>query len=207
MYGNKGVIALFTRSESFRSFLRLYPIISIIVGIHLFLWMLVYIPSPVGLLLLKQMVGLNLLIAEGEYWRLVTPIIVHGSFGHMLFNSFSLVLFGPALEKMLGKTKFILSYVLTGIFANGATYLLEPLEFSHVGSSGAIFGLFGIYVYMVLNRKDLIDVANSQVILTILAIGLVMTFINSNINVVAHIFGLIGGLLIAPLVLNKKCGS
>jgi rhomboid protease GluP len=194
---------MFTRTESFRSFLKLYPTISVIVGIHILLWAIMYVPLPGGRFIFVQTVGYNTLIAEGEYWRLITPIFVHVGFSHMLFNSFSLILFGPALERMLGKTKFIISYLGTGIIANFATYKIEPLEYSHLGASGAIFGLFGIYLYLVLMRKELIDQANSQIIITILVIGLIMTFINQNINVVAHIFGFIGGLLVGPVIFKN----
>ncbi|MCH1627257.1 rhomboid family intramembrane serine protease [Ferdinandcohnia quinoae] len=195
---------MFTRTESFRSFLRFYPIISIIVAIHIILWLLINSSLPLGDTLAQQMVGFNFLIAEGEYWRLITPIFVHGGFGHMLFNSFSLILFGPALERMMGKVKFIVAYIFAGVIANIATYYFEPLNFAHVGSSGAIFGLFGIYLYMVVIRKDLIDQANSQLIMTILVIGLIMTFINSNVNIIAHIFGFVAGAIIAPLLLPKR---
>ncbi|WP_453992218.1 rhomboid family intramembrane serine protease [Bacillus nitroreducens] len=194
---------MFIRTESFRQFLRFYPIISIIIAIHIFLWLLIFLSLPFGTTLLQHMIGFNFLISEGEYWRLLTPIFVHGGFGHMLFNSFSLVLFGPALERMLGKFKFIVAYLATGMIANLATFYIEPLDFAHVGSSGAIFGLFGIYLYMVLFRKDLISQMNSQLIMTIVIIGLVMTFINSNVNIVAHIFGFLAGAVIAPLFLPK----
>jgi rhomboid protease GluP len=197
---------MFTRTENFQTFLRFYPIISILVGIHILLWLITALPIPGSNLLLEQMVGFNFLVGEGEYWRLLTPIFVHGSFSHMLFNSFSLVLFGPALERILGKPRFLFAYFGTGVIANIATYFLEPLDYLHVGSSGAIFGLFGIFVYMVMFRKDLIDQANSQVVVTILVIGLIMTFINSNINVVAHLFGLIAGAALAPIVLQGKRG-
>jgi len=56
---------------------------------------------------------------------------------------------------------------------------------------------------MALYRKDLIDQGNSQLVMTILVIGLVMTFINSNINIYAHVFGLIAGTALAPIFLFK----
>lgn len=195
---------MFTRTENLRTFLKLYPIISIIIGIHLLLWLLFFLPIQNVHLLLEKMIGFNYWIAAGEYWRLITPIFLHSGFGHMIFNSFSIILFGPALERMLGKSRFLVAYFGAGFFANTATYFLEPLQYIHVGSSGAIFGLFGIYVYMVMFRKDLIDRNNSQIILTILVIGLVMTFVNSNTNIAAHLFGLLGGLALGPILITKK---
>ena len=105
---------------------------------------------------------------------------------------------------MLKKVKFTLLYVSAGIFANIATYLIEPLQYSHLGASGAIFGLFGVYLFLVYFRKGMIDQANSQIIISILVIGLIMTFINTNINIVAHIFGFIGGFALAPLFIKRR---
>lgn len=195
---------MFTRTESFRTFIKFYPVVSYIVAIQVALLLLFSIPLSPLVLLFNLMNGYNAAIADGEYWRLLTPIFLHAGLGHVFFNTISLILFAPALEKILKKSKFIIVYLVTGIFANIATYLFEPLQYSHVGASGAIFGLFGVYLYMVLFRKEFIDQANSQVVISILVIGVIMTFLNSNINIIAHLFGLIGGFLIAPLVLGKK---
>ena len=193
---------MFIRTEDFRTFLRLYPLISLIVAIHFLLWIVSLIPG-VANLLFGIGVGFNYAISQGEYWRLVTPIFLHAGFAHALFNSFSLVLFGPYLEYLLGKWKFLFLYLGSGIIANVAAYFLKSLDYTHVGSSGAIFGLFGAYVYIVMNRKELIDRANSQVVMTILVLGLIMTFTGGNISVIGHIFGLIGGAALAPIVLRK----
>ncbi|MCL7749640.1 rhomboid family intramembrane serine protease [Halalkalibacter alkaliphilus] len=192
---------MFIRNESFYSFRRQYPVITILVAIHLilFVWMNFL---PFGNYIRALGIGYNLAIANGEYWRLLTPIFMHIGAGHVIFNSFSLVIFGPALERMLGKIKFILVYLITGIIANIATFYLGGLTYPpHLGASGAIFGLLGMYVYLVINRKDLIDRMNSQLVLTIIVIGLVMTFVNPNINILAHLFGLIAGAALAPLFL------
>ncbi|QED46367.1 rhomboid family intramembrane serine protease [Cytobacillus dafuensis] len=195
---------MFTRTESFKEFLRFYPIVSIIITIHIVLYFISVLPFFPNLWLYENFAGVNLYIVEGQYWRLITPIFMHSDFPHMLFNSFSLVLFGPALEQMIGKWKFIFVYLISGIAANVATLVLEPLTYIHVGSSGAIFGLFGFYAAATKIRKDLISKGNSQIILTIMVIGLIMTFLQPNINVTAHLFGLLTGFLLGLALLSKK---
>jgi rhomboid protease GluP len=195
---------MFTRTESFREFIRFYPVISIIIAIHFLLYLFTALPIFPNFWFKATFSGVNLYIMEGEYWRLFTPIFMHGGFAHVLFNSFSLVLFGPALESLLGKGRFILVYLVSGILANVATLLLEPLTYVHVGSSGAIFGLFGYYISIILFRKHMLSQQNSQLILTICALSLIMTFIQPNINITAHIFGLLAGLLLGAATSNKK---
>lgn len=192
---------MFIRNESFQSFLRHYPLVSFIVGINLFVFLIVNV-AP-GNLLFNLMVQFNIRVAIGEYWRLITPIFLHEGMMHVLFNSFATVLFAPALERILGKWKFIAAYLGAGIIGNIATFLLEGPYYASLGASGAIFGLFGIYIYMILFRKDLMDRDSQQIVVTIVVFSLVMTFFNSGINVLAHLFGMIGGLLLAPPLLSR----
>lgn len=195
---------MFTRTESFRDFVRYYPIVTLIISIHILLYLVTTIPFFPSRYLFELLSGVNLYIVNGDYWRLVTPIFMHSGFAHMLFNSFSLVLFAPALEQLLGRTKFLLLYLATGIAANVATLTLEPLTYTHVGSSGAIFGLFGFYIAIIIFRKAMLSRENSQTIMTIAIIGIVMTFVQSNINITAHIFGLIAGFLIGAVIFKNR---
>lgn len=195
---------MFIRQErSLKEFIYAYPIVTCLIIINVSLWIIVYM-FPFGENIYQIGAGHNFSIyAFNEYWRLFTPVFLHSrDIMHVLFNSFSLVLFGPALEQMLGKYKFIIAYLVMGIAGNVGTYLVDPTSMiPHIGASGAIYGIFGIYVYMVFFHKSLIDQANAQIVMTILIIGIVMTFIMPRINISAHIFGLIGGFAIAPLML------
>jgi rhomboid protease GluP len=196
---------MFTRTESFRDFIRLYPIVSIIISIHIGLYLLMSVTIFPNTWFFENLSGVNLYIMEGEYWRLITPTFIHSGFSHMLFNSFSLMLFGPALERMLGSGRFSLIYLLSGFIANVATLLLEPLSYTHVGSSGAIFGLFGYYLAIIMFRKHMLSKQNSQIILTLCVVSLIMTFLQPNINIIAHLFGLLGGFLLGAIpYFNKK---
>lgn len=196
---------VFIRTErSIKEFSKLYPMITTLIIIHVLLWLLInLLQLPIGELIYALGAGSNYYILQGEFWRLFTPIFLHADFMHMLFNSFALVLFGPALEQMLGKGKFLLGYFGAGIIGNIGTLLLGPNDFwyIHVGASGAIYGLFGIYIFIVAFRKHLMDQQSTQIVMIIFIIGLVMTFIQPNINVYGHVFGFIGGFALAPLIL------
>lgn len=197
---------MFTRTESFREFIRFYPMVSIIVAIHLLLYLLTILPMFPNYWFFEHFSGVNLYIMEGEFWRLITPTFMHSGFSHMLFNSFSLVLFGPALERMAGSGRFLFIYLLSGLIANAATLIFEPLTYTHVGSSGAIFGLFGYYIAIIMFRKHLLSRQNSQIILTLSVVSLIMTFIQPNINIIAHLFGLLGGFLLGAIPYYNKKG-
>lgn len=195
---------MFVRTESFKQFLAFYPVISIIIAIQFLIFIVLNIPIFPNNWLLELTAGINLLIIQGEYWRLLTPIFVHAGFAHLLFNSFSLVLFGPALERALGKGMFLLVYLVCGLGANIATLIIHPPYYSHIGASGAIFGLFGIYLAVILFKKHAIPQQGKQIIVPIAIISVIMTFFQSNINITGHIFGLISGFIIGRLLLQFR---
>lgn len=194
---------MFTRRESFKEYITFYPIVSLILLVNLLVYLATFLPVLPNQLITESMVGVNLYIVQGEWWRLVTPIFLHTGFSHFLFNCFSIFLFGPALERALGKPKFLAVYLFTGILANIATLVTEPLTFSHLGASGSIFGMFGYYIALIVFRKDIISRNNSQVIGTIAALSLIMTFIQPNINIGAHLFGFLFGVAAGSLLEAK----
>ncbi|WP_456279977.1 rhomboid family intramembrane serine protease [Bacillus sp. K7] len=195
---------MFIRTENFQTFIRLYPVITFILALQAVLWLFFSLPIHSVVLWRDTVTGYNLGVANGEWWRLITPVLLHAGFTHLLFNSMSIFLFAPALERMLGKARFLLVYAGSGIIGNIGTYVTELLDYVHVGASGAIFGLFGVYLYMVVFRKELIGREHSKMILTLLAFAVLMSLINSNINIMAHLFGLCGGFLLSFLCVQKK---
>lgn len=195
---------MFTRTESFREFIHYYPVVSLIIAVQIILYLLTSLPILPNAIIFEKLSGINLYIWGGEWWRLITPIFMHSGFSHLLFNSFSLILFGPGLERILGRLKFTALYFITGISANIATLLIEPVTYIHVGASGAIFGLFGMYISITRFRKHLLTRDNRQLILTIAVISIIMTFLQSNVNIISHIFGFISGFLIGALTLRKR---
>lgn len=195
---------MFTRSESFSQFIRFYPGISFIAATCAILYATTIFPILPSINTFTTLSGVNFLISEGEYWRLITPIFMHANFPHILFNLFSLIIIGPGIESMVGTARFSLLFVLSGILANICTLLTMPAMYVHVGASGAIFGLFGCYAYILLYRKHLMTRQNSQTILTLIVLSVVLSFTQTSVNLIGHFGGLAAGFLLAPLILNRK---
>lgn len=140
-------------------------------------------------------------IDQGQWWRMVTSLFLHFGLMHLLFNSVSLLFLGRFLEPLLGHTVFLVLYLLMGIGASLTSYIFNKDVIS-AGASGAIFGLFGIFIVLMLT--NLIERRVRQewlksigVILAInLGMGLILPVDNA-----AHLGGLAAGLICGVLVM------
>ena len=103
------------------------------------LWTLL---SPSGEPLLELLALVKPAVAEGEYWRLLTVTLVHGSLIHLAMNMYALWIVGPLAEALYGRATFLLIYLLSALGGSIASYLFFPNP--SVGASGAVFGLFGL---------------------------------------------------------------
>lgn len=203
--------ALFIRNEPLKLFLKLYPVTTIILAINLFVYLLFVITGTWQLApefayhVFEFAAGSNdAIMNNGAWWQLITPIFLHITFSHFLFNAFSLFIFGPALETMLGKTRFATVFLATGVIANIAALFLEPAGFRHYGASGAIFGLLGIFIYLVIFQRDRISRQDQTIIFVIVLVNLISSFIGADIDVMGHLIGFLSGLVLAPLFFYKR---
>ena len=196
---------MFIRRESFQQFIHLYPAVTMIIAINTCVFIAVKFPLGFSTALLEHMLGINIYIKEGQLWRLITPVFLHSTLLHFIFNSFALLLFGPAIEQMLRTSRFITFYTLCGIGANILTFFIMPLNFAHLGASGSIFGLIGFYLYLVAFQSQMLSRQDTQMIKGLAAFSLIMTFIQPNVNVIAHIGGaLIGFLLTCGFIKSDR---
>ncbi len=187
---------MFIRRESFNDFVRLYPVSFCLLCLNGFLFLIVQLPFPDNPIM-GSTIGFNLLIQEGEYWRLLTPVFLHTSPTHFIFNSFALLLFAPAVEMRLRPSRFLLLYLLCGIGANAATYFIMPLSYAHMGASGAIFGCLGFLLYLVFFNKHTISRQDANMIQVMSLFALLGSFLHPNVNLTAHLSGFIIGFLLA----------
>ncbi|MCH7323637.1 rhomboid family intramembrane serine protease [Solibacillus sp. MA9] len=193
---------MFIRRENFKQFITLYPVVSSIIAINFIVFLLTLVPG-FGERLLYTGMSVNGLIAQGEWWRIITSMFLHVGFTHVLFNMFSLFLFGPELEKIAGKMRFLTIYFLAGIFGNAATFLTQEPTYASVGASGALYGIFGAFAALVYYTRHLFPQLK-QIILPLIVISVIMTFLMPNINIAAHLGGLIAGFILGIVYFNPK---
>ena len=130
-------------------------------------------------------------VAEGDWWRLITSAFLHGSIIHLGFNMLMLYWIGAPIEEAIGRARFLILYLVSGLAgAAGALLLTDPQDIT-VGASGAIFGMLG--AALVFERQRMYVLGGSA--LSIIVLNLVLTFAVPNISIGGHVGGLIGGAL------------
>lgn len=139
-------------------------------------------------------------LKDHQYYRLFTSMFLHADMVHLFSNMVTLCAIGSQLENSYGHVKFIITYLVSGLVASGASlayhaYLGEPVY--SLGASGAIFGIFGAYaIFALLNRKK--DEPVPAIRIGFVAL---LMFINgftaSYVDNAAHLGGLIAGSIIS----------
>jgi rhomboid protease GluP len=132
----------------------------------------------------------------GQWWRLLTSCFLHIGIIHLLMNLYALLYIGIQLEPRLGKTRFLSAYLLTGIAGSANSLYWHELTVS-AGASGAIFGMYGVFLAML--TTNLIEKSARQTMLTSIAIFVGYNLLNGvrgGIDNAAHIGGLIAGIVI-----------
>jgi membrane associated rhomboid family serine protease len=138
-------------------------------------------------LLTGELIG----VGEGEWWRLITSAFLHGSVIHLGFNMLMLYWIGAPIEEAIGRARFLILYLVSGLSgAAGALLLTDPQDIT-VGASGAIFGMLG--AALVFERQRTFVLGGSA--LSIIVLNLVLTFAVPNISIGGHLGGLVGGAL------------
>ncbi|MCU1440297.1 MAG: hypothetical protein JWP85_1294 [Rhodoglobus sp.] len=131
-------------------------------------------------------------------WTMITSVFLHASILHILFNMYSLFIFGPILERAIGRGRFVALYLISGFGGSVAVLLLNPAG-GVLGASGAIFGLMG--AFFVIQRR--LGGNNIQIIIVI-GINLVAGFVIPGISWQAHVGGLLAGAAVAFVYLQTR---
>ena len=183
----------FYRNEDWRTYLKRYPLTSlfIILNVAIFLLMTLSGGSTNPNTLVRFGAYYKPLIWEGEIYRLFAPIFLHIGWEHLLFNCFAILVFAPGLEIMLGKIRYLILYLGSGVAGFILTFFFSSAMLA-AGASGAIFGVYGMFAYLAKYRRDLMDYYSRQTIIPILVLGVVLTFL-PGISIIGHLGGLAAG--------------
>ena len=145
------------------------------------------------------------LVADGEWYRVVTSAFLHVGPLHLAFNMFALYILGTLMEPMLGTPRFVAIYVASLLAGALGVVILEPDSLVvTVGASGAVFGLFAA-AFLIARGRGMEQLASGLGF--VIVINLLFTFGVSNISIGGHIGGLIGGAVCALVILAGDRGS
>jgi len=142
-------------------------------------------------------------IAAGEWYRLLTPIFLHAPLGarlgilHILFNMYILRIYGPQVEENFGSLRFVVLFLVTGFLGGAASYAFGACNTLGVGASGAIFGIVGVLLVLLYNRRTSTFISDyMRSLLFFIGINLVFGSVVAGIDNLAHIGGLASGVLL-----------
>ncbi|NWF62715.1 MAG: rhomboid family intramembrane serine protease [Chloroflexi bacterium] len=136
-------------------------------------------------------------IDAGQFWRLISPVFLHGSFAHIFFNMYALFSVGGLLERHFGRPRFLLLYFLGAFSGNVLSYLFTP-GYS-VGASTAVFGLITAEAIFFYQNRELFGSYARQAIGNAVFIIVINLFFGlaPNIDMWGHVGGLLGGAMFA----------
>lgn len=178
------------------------PIVTyVLIGVTVFVYVIQWLSQR----LLGQSIDLpfilggkvNELILQGQVWRLLTPVFLHGNLLHIAFNMYALYVLGPSLERFYGHWRFLLLYMVAGFAGNVLSFLLSPNP--ALGASTAIFGLVAAQAVFILRNKGLFGTRARSMLMNlgmIIVVNLLLG-LQPGIDNFGHLGGLAGGALFA----------
>jgi len=138
-------------------------------------------------------------ILEGEYYRMFTSIFLHFGFEHLLSNMLTLIVFGYNLEPVLGSVRTALIFVISGLGGNVLSLVCELSEVNpavSAGASGAIFGFTGALLCLTLIHHGRVGDVTLRGLIIMIALSLYNGYTSDGVDNLAHIGGLVTGILL-----------
>lgn len=156
--------------------------------------------EPNGYVHIKWGSNYTALTLTGDWWRLITNVFIHFGIIHIVMNMYCLYIVGVYLEPMLGKTKYIAAYLCTGVLASLVSLWWHKEGVNSAGASGAIFGLYGLFLALLTTNLIPQRVRKAQ----LQSIGIFVVYnliygMKGGVDNAAHIGGLISGFIVGYL--------
>jgi len=201
-----------------RFFRETSPMVRLIVVVNIVIYVVPYLLDQIGVVY-KAMSLTDLLLIHGakdniaiyqanQYYRFMTMMFLHGNLIHLLFNTFAIVQIGESVERMSDRNRFSGIYFVGGLVGGVASYLFSPNP--SVGASGAIFALIGAMGTFVWTNRRAYGENAKQILGNIAFTAMINIFFGysmPNIDNMAHIGGLLGGLITGFLLMPLQKDS
>ncbi|MDY5647685.1 MAG: rhomboid family intramembrane serine protease [Lachnospiraceae bacterium] len=142
-----------------------------------------------------------------EYYRLFTCMFMHFGISHLMNNMVVLFLLGDNVERAVGRWKYLVIYLMSGMAGSILSYAHAILTGDYAvsaGASGAIFGVIGALFYIVAVNKGRLEDMTTRKLGLLIVISLYHGFTGSGVDNYAHIGGLAAGALLAAVLYRKK---
>lgn len=137
------------------------------------------------------------LVKDNNPIRLFSSIFLHIGVIHFIMNMWSLYIIGREVENFYGHIKTFIIFIVSGVVGNLMTLVLMNKNSISAGASGAIFGLMGALLYFAINQRTIMGNSLKNQILPVIIANLLIGMMIPSINLIAHIGGLVGGILIS----------
>lgn len=194
----------FVHNEGIKYIIRKYPVSCSIILINTVFLLLTLIMGGFDAKTLYRMGALEAFsIASGEYYRLIIPMFLHGSFIHYAMNTFfGVAILGLALEKLIGSWRFALVYFISGLASNLLVFYVgyyHQMAFTlTIGASGAIFGILGFFFYILMFQKYLLSETDRKYLIGLIVLNAFTSFLPS-VSLYGHLGGFIAGFLLSAI--------
>lgn len=183
------------------------PINSIIVACNIILFLAIEFTGSTldgECMLLWGASTAEMIIAEGQYYRLFMEMFLHFGIEHLLGNMLLLVIMGSTLERNIGKIRYIIVYLGSGLAAGIASaayhwYIGEAATIC-AGASGAIFGVVGGIIYLIIENHGALEQFDIRTMIIFLILNFYTGNASTGIDIIAHLGGLLIGLLLTFFV-------
>ncbi len=146
-------------------------------------------------------------LENGEIYRFFTCMFLHFGFMHLAGNMVVLMFLGDNVERAVGKYKYFLIYILGGLFGSVGSFLYALFYNPGIisaGASGAIFALIGALLWFVIRNKGRLEDMTTLRMCVLIAYALYNGITSENVDMAAHLFGLVGGFLAAVVLYRKN---
>lgn len=182
---------------------KMTPVNTVLVLINSLIFIFIELSGQIGELLFRYgAMEWRSICLDGEYYRLVTCMFLHFGISHLFSNMVFLFLIGSYLERVVGTVRYLILYFGAGIGSSLISlfyYRYQDANVVSAGASGALFGVVGALLYIIIRNKGRLEELSWRSFLIMIVGTISVGFFTDGVDNAAHVGGLVAGFLLAIL--------